>query len=89
MSHAYGPAADKTEMIKLIHQALDLGITFFDTAEVYGPYENEELVGETLKEVRNEVVIATKFGVSFEHDGVPEGYRAMNNREALKVLIKP
>ncbi|MFK4342637.1 MULTISPECIES: aldo/keto reductase [unclassified Paenibacillus] len=67
MSHAYGPAADKTEMIKLIHQALDLGITFFDTAEVYGPYENEELVGEALKEVQNEVLIATKFGVHFEH----------------------
>lgn len=67
MSHAYGPAADKSEMTKLIHQALDLGITFFDTAEVYGPYANEELVGEALKEVRNEVVVATKFGVSFEH----------------------
>jgi aryl-alcohol dehydrogenase-like predicted oxidoreductase len=67
MSHAYGPPADKTEMIKLIHQALDLGITFFDTAEVYGPYDNEKLVGEALQAVRNDVVIATKFGVSFEH----------------------
>ncbi|MDO7904828.1 aldo/keto reductase [Paenibacillus sp. JX-17] len=66
MSHAYGPPADKAEMIKLIHQAVDLGITFFDTAEVYGPYDNEELVGEALKEIRNNVVIATKFGVSFD-----------------------
>lgn len=67
MSHAYGPAANKAEMIKLIHQALDLGITFFDTAEVYGPYENEKLVGEALSMVRDKVVIATKFGVHFEN----------------------
>lgn len=60
MSHAYGPPEDKTEMIKLIHQALDLGITFFDTAEVYGPFDNEELVGEALKDVRHDVVIASK-----------------------------
>lgn len=67
MSHAYGPAADRNEMIKLIRHGVDMGVTFYDTAEVYGPFTNEELVGEALKPVRDEVVIATKFGVSFEN----------------------
>lgn len=62
MSHGYGPAKDKTEMIKLIHQSIEMGVTFFDTAEIYGPFTNEELVGEALKSFRNKVVIATKFG---------------------------
>ena len=62
MSFGYGPPADKQEMIKLIHKAIDLGVTFFDTAEVYGPFTNEELVGEALAPFRKEVVIATKFG---------------------------
>jgi aryl-alcohol dehydrogenase-like predicted oxidoreductase len=62
MSFGYGPPADKQEMIKLIHRAVELGITFFDTAEVYGPYANEELVGEALVPFRDQVVIATKFG---------------------------
>lgn len=63
MSHAYGPAADKKEMIKLIHAAIDREVTFFDTAEVYGPFDNEELVGEALTSYQGKVVIATKFGV--------------------------
>lgn len=63
MSYGYGAAGDKKEMIKLIHQAIEKGITFFDTAEVYGPYANEELVGEALEPYRNEVVIATKCGI--------------------------
>lgn len=67
MSHAYGPAADRNEMIKLIRHGVDMGVTFYDTAEVYGPFTNEELVGEALKPVRDKVVIATKFGVSFEN----------------------
>ena len=67
ISHAYGPAADKEEMIKLIRSAVERGVTFFDTAEVYGPYVNEELVGEALEPYKGEVVIATKFGVAFEH----------------------
>ncbi|HOW13663.1 aldo/keto reductase [Methanosarcina sp.] len=67
MSHAYGPAADKEEMIKLIRSAVERGVTFFDTAEVYGPYVNEELVGEALEPYKGKVVIATKFGVAFEH----------------------
>src|SRR5437867_2303479 len=62
MSFAYGPPADKLEMISLIRKAVELGITFFDTAEVYGPFTNEELVGEALAPLRRQVVIATKFG---------------------------
>ncbi|MDF2052904.1 aldo/keto reductase [Priestia megaterium] len=63
MSHGYGPAPDKKEMISLIHAAIDRGVNFFDTAEVYGPYVNEELVGEALAPFKGNVVIATKFGI--------------------------
>lgn len=63
MSHGYGPAPDKKEMISLIHAAIDRGVNFFDTAEVYGPYVNEELVGEALAPFKRNVVIATKFGI--------------------------
>jgi len=62
MSFGFGPAKDKQEMITLIREAVDRGVTFFDTAELYGPYTNEELVGEALAPVRDQVVIATKFG---------------------------
>jgi aryl-alcohol dehydrogenase-like predicted oxidoreductase len=62
MSYGYGPAADKQEMISLIRTAVERGVTFFDTAEVYGPFTNEELVGEALEPFRRQVVIATKFG---------------------------
>ena len=62
MSFGLGPAADKKEMITLMHKAVEMGVTFFDTAEVYGPFTNEELVGEALKPLRDKVVIATKFG---------------------------
>ena len=62
MSFGYGPAGDKQQMISLLRSAVDRGITFFDTAEAYGPFENEELVGEALAPVREQVVIATKFG---------------------------
>ncbi len=62
MSSAYGPAADKQEMISLIRSAVERGVTFFDTAEAYGPFANEELLGEALAPVRSQVVIATKFG---------------------------
>ncbi|MCL1936870.1 MAG: aldo/keto reductase [Candidatus Azobacteroides sp.] len=77
MSHGYGAVHDKKEMIYLIHKAIDLGITFFDTAEFYGPYINEELVGEALKPFREKVVIATKFGIKMvegiqEQDSRPE-----------------
>jgi aryl-alcohol dehydrogenase-like predicted oxidoreductase len=63
MSYGYGPASDKNEMISLIHAAIDHGVTFFDTAEVYGPNTNEELVGEALAPFKSKVVIATKFGI--------------------------
>lgn len=66
MSFGYGEAKDEKEMITLIHKAKDLGIDFFDTAEVYGPFINEELVGKAIKPFRNEVVLATKFGVRIE-----------------------
>jgi aryl-alcohol dehydrogenase-like predicted oxidoreductase len=68
MSFGYGPPADKTEMISLIRKAVELGVTFFDTAEVYGPYTNEELVGEALAPFRTQVAIATKFGFKLDPD---------------------
>jgi aryl-alcohol dehydrogenase-like predicted oxidoreductase len=71
MSFGYGPAADKQEMISLIRKAVELGVTFFDTAEVYGPFTNEELVGEALVPFRGQVVIATKFG--FDCDSGKQG----------------
>ena len=69
MSFAYGPAPDKKEMILLLREAVDRGINFFDTAEVYGPFTNEELVGEALSPVRDQVVIATKFGFAPDPNG--------------------
>lgn len=66
MSSAYGPPADKQEMIKLIRAAFDRGVTFFDTAEAYGPFANEELVGEALQPIRDHVVIGTKFGFDID-----------------------
>src|SRR5947207_5719452 len=67
MSYGYGPAANKKEMIALIRTAVERGVTFFDTAEVYGPFTNEELVGEALAPLRDRVVIATKFGFKIEN----------------------
>src|ERR1700693_2082180 len=69
MSFGLGPAADKREMIALIRSAVERGVTFFDTAEVYGPFTNEELVGEALAPVRAQVVIGTKFGFQFDENG--------------------
>jgi aryl-alcohol dehydrogenase-like predicted oxidoreductase len=68
LSHGYGPATDTQQAVSLIRSAVDLGVTFFDTAEVYGPYLNEEVVGEALAPVRDQVVIATKFGFTFGPD---------------------
>lgn len=80
MSHGYGVVPDKTEMISLLHQAYDLGITLFDTAEVYGPFVNEELLGEAVKQFRSQVVISTKCGIKIVDgkqvlDGRPEVIR--------------
>jgi aryl-alcohol dehydrogenase-like predicted oxidoreductase len=79
MSHGYGPPADKQAMIALIRSAVDRGVTFFDTAQVYGPFTNEDLVGEALEPVRDRVVIATKFG--FDLDGAL-GPGALDSRPA-------
>jgi len=69
MSHGYGPAGDKQEMISLLRSAVERGVTFFDTAEVYGPFTNEALVGEALAPFRGQVVIATKFGIKIDPSG--------------------
>ena len=79
MSFAYGPAPDKQQMITLIRAAVEHGVTLFDTAEAYGPFTNEELVGEALEPVREQVVIATKFGFDFD-PGVEAGQGGMNSR---------
>lgn len=72
MSVSFGPAADKKEMIELMAKAVDMGLNFFDTAEVYGPYVNEELVGEALHPFKNKVKIATKFGFKMDPNGGPK-----------------
>src|SRR2546427_984929 len=79
MSFGYGPAADKKEMIWLIRTAVERGVTFFDTAEVYGPFANEELVGEALAPFRDQVVIATKFGFAPDRTDGP-AWTALNSR---------
>jgi aryl-alcohol dehydrogenase-like predicted oxidoreductase len=85
MSFGYGPAGDRHEMISLIRKAVELGITFFDTAEVYGPFTNEELVGEALAPLRDRVVIATKFG--FDCDSGKQG--GLNSRpEHIKQVVE-
>ena len=76
MSFGYGPPKDKQEMISLIRAAVERGVTFFDTAEVYGPFTNEELVGEALAPFRGQVVIATKFGFNLDPDRRGEAGRA-------------
>jgi aryl-alcohol dehydrogenase-like predicted oxidoreductase len=73
MSFGYGPARDEQEMISLIRAAVDLGVTFFDTAEVYGPFTNEQLVGKALAPIREKVVIATKFGFHIDENGKQAG----------------
>ncbi len=88
MSFGYGPASDKHEMIKLIRAAFDKGVTFFDTAEAYGPFENEKLVGEALEPIRNKVVIATKFG--FRNGKPQDGLdsRPAHIREVAEASLK-
>ena len=91
MSFGYGPAKDKNEMIKVIHAAVEQGVTFFDTAEVYGPFTNEQLVGEALAPFKGRVVIATKFGFNIDteqmkHVGVDS--RPENIRRAAEASLK-
>src|SRR5881409_1177315 len=79
MSFSYGPPADKQEMISLIRSAVERGVTFFDTAEAYGPFTNEELVGEALSPFRGQVVIATKFGFKLDPT-VERGMAGLDSR---------
>ena len=79
MSFSYGPPKDKQEMTALLRAAVDRGITFFDTAEVYGPFTNEELLGEALAPFRGQVVISTKFGFNLNPDGSP-GWQGLDSR---------
>src|SRR2546427_6827620 len=79
MSFSYGPPKDKQEMTSVLRAAVERGITFFDTAEVYGPYLNEELVGEALSPIRDRVVIATKFGFKLKPNGEP-GWLGLDSR---------
>ena len=90
MSHSYAPFPDRTEMIALIRTAVEHGVTFFDTAEVYGPFTNEELVGEALAPVREKVVIATKFGFKFGPNREPMGVdsRPEHIKQAVEGSLK-
>lgn len=90
MSYGLGPAKDTRDMIQLIRTAVERGVTFFDTAEAYGPYANEELVGEALAPYRGQVVIATKFGFAFGSDGGQTGMdsRPAHIREVVEASLK-
>ncbi len=88
MSFGDSPVGDKEEMIALLHAAVERGVTFFDTAEVYGPFTNEELLGEALSPFRGQVVIATKFGFQLNPDGSP-GWMSLNSRpERIKQVAE-
>ena len=88
MSYGYGPSADTKEMISLIRYAYDKGVTFFDTAEIYGPYTNEELVGEALKPLRNDVVIATKCGIRVENGRILHNAKPKDIRISLEGSLR-
>ncbi len=88
MSFSYGAPKDVPEMIALIRAAVDRGVTFFDTAEVYGPFTNEELVGEALEPVRDKVVIATKFGFRMDGDGKPGSHGLDSHPEHIKQVAE-
>jgi aryl-alcohol dehydrogenase-like predicted oxidoreductase len=88
MSFSYGPPADKQEMISLLRAAVDRGVTFFDTAEVYGPFTNEELVGEALAPVRDRIVIATKFGFKLDPKGGPQWIGLDSRPEHIKQVAE-
>src|SRR5437016_12015481 len=88
MSFSYGPPADKSEMISLMRTAVERGVTFFDTAEVYGPFTNEELVGEALAPFRGKVVIATKFGFDLDPKFDPRGMQGPPRLDSRPEHIK-
>src|SRR5262249_38885849 len=88
MSFGYGPAGDKPEMISLLRTAVERGVTFFDTAEVYGPFTNEELVGDAPSPFRGQVVIATKFGFKLDPKGGPKWVGLDSRPEPIKEVAK-
>src|SRR5258706_14855204 len=88
MSQSYTPLPDRKEMISLLRAAVDRGVTFFDTAEVYGPYANEELVGEALHPLRGRVAIATKFAYELKPDGSPGWVRLNSQPEHIKKAVE-
>ena len=88
MSFSYGPPADKKEMISLLRAAVERGVTFFDTAEVYGPHTNEELLGEALSPLRDRVVIATKFGFNLDPKHDPRGMQGSPGLDSRPEHIK-
>src|SRR5579885_1528532 len=88
MSFSYGPPKEKREMISLLHASIERGITFFDTAEVYGPLINEELVGEALAPYRSKVVIATKFGFELDPNGGPRWVGLNSRPEHIKEVAE-
>src|SRR5579862_4648170 len=89
MSYGYGPASDKQEMISVIRSAVELGVTFFDTAEAYGPFTNEELVGEALSPLRERVVIATKFGFDIQSRFGKETFDVKGERGGVPLDSRP
>jgi len=88
MSGAYGSIVDKKDMISVIRSAVERGVTFFDTAQVYGPFANEELVGEAFAPFRGQVVIATKFGFKFENDGPPRSVGLDSRPDYIKQRVE-
>ncbi len=88
MSFSYGVPKDRGEMIALLRAAVERGVTFFDTAEVYGPYTNEDLLGEALEPVRDQVVIATKFGFNITPDGKPGSHGVNSHPEHIKTVVE-
>ncbi len=88
MSFSYGPAADRQEMVSLLRSAVERGNTFFDTAEVYGPFTNEELVGEALAPFRGQVVIGTKFGFTLDPKGGPQWVGLDSRPEHIKEVAE-
>src|ERR1700678_3966194 len=89
MTGSYGPVGDRQEMISILRAAVERGVTFFDTAQVYGPFANEELVGEALAPYRGQVVIATKFGFKFEEEGgAPRSVGLDSRPEYIKLGVE-
>src|SRR5579872_5184612 len=88
LSFGYGPATEKSTAIKLLHAAVERGVTFFDTAEAYGPFENEELLGEALAPYRQQVVIATKFGFKEGKPASGTDSRPERIREVAEAALK-